>query len=99
MKITFRQSGGFAGLVRGCDLDTDSLNSNEAEQLETLVQQSKIMQTQSSSTPQANDLRSYQFLIEAPVGKYQVSFDDMSLPEDVRPLLKYLQNRAKPQSL
>ncbi len=34
MKVTFQQSGGFAGLIRGCILDTDSLPPGDAEALD-----------------------------------------------------------------
>ena len=96
MKITFRQSGGYAGLVMGSEIDTDSLAAEEAAKLKSLVEQSGILQAQSKQTPNSADLLYYEITIETKKGIHQVSFDDMSLPESAIPLLEYLQDRAKP---
>ena len=39
MKLEFRQSGGFAGLIRAAELDTEKLARREAARIETLVRQ------------------------------------------------------------
>lgn len=49
MKIKFRQSGGFAGLCKGVDLDTEELSSEEAEQLDALVKESQISSLKAES--------------------------------------------------
>ncbi|BAY09923.1 protealysin inhibitor emfourin [Calothrix sp. NIES-2098] len=99
MKVKFSQSGGYAGLIRGCELDTDSLPADEAAKLKSLVEQSGILHAQSKSTPQARDLLNYKITIETNEGAPTVSFDDLSLPENAQPLLKYLQGCAKPMPL
>jgi len=96
MKIKFRQSGGYAGLLLGCDLDTKSLSSDEATQLESLVNNSGILQANSSRSDNTADLISYEMTIETQAGTHQVRFDDLTLPESVLPLLDYLQSQAKP---
>jgi hypothetical protein len=96
MKIKFRQSGGYAGLRMGCDLDTKSLSSDEATQLESLVNTSGILQANSGRSENAADLISYEIAIETNQGTHQVTFDDLTLPENVLPLLEYLQSQAKP---
>lgn len=96
MKIKFRQSGGYAGLHMGCEIDTDSLPAPEADRLTALVENSGILQATSQRSLNAADLFTYEFAIEASQGSQQVSFDDMSLPERVRPLLDYLQGQAQP---
>jgi hypothetical protein len=96
MKIKFRQSGGYAGLRMGCDLDTNSLSSDEATQLESLVNTSGILQANSGRSENAADLISYEMTIETQSGTHQVKFDDLTLPESVLPLLDYLQSKAKP---
>ncbi len=96
MKIKFRQSGGYAGLRMGCEMDTDSLPPQEADRLTALVETSGIRQATSQRTPNAADLFNYEFTIETREGTHQVSFDDMSLPERVRPLLDYLRGQAQP---
>lgn len=96
MQITFRQSGGYAGLIMGCQIDTNSLTAEEAADLQTKVKQSGILQAQSQKTPHAADLLNYEITIETSQGKHQVTFDDSSLPQEALPLLEYLQRRAKP---
>ena len=98
MKVKFLQSGGYAGLRMGCNLDTDSLPAEEAATLESLVEQSGIFQAQSGSKLSGRDLLNYTIAIETNEGDRQVSFDDLSKPDGVMPLLKYLQSRAKPVS-
>ncbi|BAZ22772.1 hypothetical protein NIES4073_36590 [Kalymmatonema gypsitolerans NIES-4073] len=99
MKVKFSQSGGYAGLRRGCELDTDSLSPAEAAKLQSLVEQSGILQAQSRHTPHARDLFNYNITVETSEGAPTVSFDDLSLPENAQPLLEYLQSCAKPLPL
>jgi hypothetical protein len=96
MKIKFRQSGGYAGLIVGCEVNTSSLSAEEAAKLSSLVEDSGILQATSKRTPNAADLLNYEFTIETREGMHHVSFDDLSLPESIMPLLEYLQSRAKP---
>jgi hypothetical protein len=96
MKIRFRQSGGYAGLRIGCDLDTKSLSSEEATQLESLVNTSGVLQANSGRSGNAADLISYEIEIETNQGTHQIAFDDLTLPENILPLLEYLQSQAKP---
>jgi hypothetical protein len=96
MKIKFRQSGGYAGLRMGCDLDTKLLSPEEATQLESLVNTSGVLQANGDRSENAADLISYEISIETNQGTHQVTFDDLTLPENVLPLLDYLQSRAKP---
>ncbi|MCZ8121601.1 MAG: hypothetical protein O9295_27025 [Microcystis sp. LE18-22.4A] len=97
MKIQFQQSGGFAGLIRGCEIDTQLLSPDEAAQLQSLVKQSGILQLQSQRTENAADLFNYEIVIETEDGnRYSISSDDNSLPQSVKPLLEYLQSQCQP---
>ena len=96
MKITFRQSGGYAGLIIGSEIKTDLLSAEEAATLHSLVQQSGIFTAPTKATPPSADLLNYKIIIETKEGISQLSFDELSLPESALPLLDYLQARAKP---
>ncbi|WP_339377709.1 protealysin inhibitor emfourin [Merismopedia glauca] len=96
MKIKFRQSGGYAGLRIGCELDTNLLPPEEATKLQSLVEQSDIFPTKSDRSENTADLINYEITIETKEGTHQVTFDDLTLPENIIPLLDYLQDRAKP---
>ncbi len=99
MKITFRQSGGFAGLIQGCELDTDLLSVSEAAQLQSLVEESGILQAKSQFMPEARDLFNYEITVETREGTVRVLFDDMTIPESAEELLEYLQQFAQPRPL
>ncbi len=96
MKISFRESGGFAGLIRGCEIDTKQLSNQEAAQLESLVTHSGIFQHQGKATPNARDVFNYEVVVETDKETHRASFNDMNLPESAIPLLEYLQARAEP---
>lgn len=99
MKIIFRQSGGFAGLIRGCELDTDLLSVSEATKLQSLVEQSGILQAKSKSTSEARDLLNYEITVETKERTVHVLFDDLTVPESAAELFNYLLERAKPLPL
>ena len=97
MKVTFRQSGGFAGLVRGCDLDTDDLPAAEAAQLEGLVERSRLRAGKAAPHPTARDLIAYEIKVETADGEVAAAFDDASVPAGAEELVRYLQKQAGPQ--
>jgi hypothetical protein len=99
MKITFRQSGGYTGLIKGCEIDTNALPSDEANRLQALVEQSGLLKTEGRQLSDGRDLLDYEITIEIGHEVHHISFDNMSLPAEVIPLLEYLQSRAKPRSL
>jgi hypothetical protein len=41
----------------------------------------------------------YEITVTTGEGVHHVAFDDMTMPEEVAPLLEYLQGKAKPQPL
>ena len=57
LKITFRESGGFAGLVRGCELDSSSLPPAAAAALDVLLAGAKAP---SRASRGARDLVTYE---------------------------------------
>ena len=96
MKLSFRQSGGFAGLLKGIDLDTGALEESEARELEALARASGIEGAQAFTTEGARDLHRYEITIEHDDGVASLSCDDGSVPAAAGPLLRYLRNRARP---
>ena len=94
MKITFRQSGGYAGLTKGCEIDTELLSSEEAQELKSLVAQTGILEAQSKQSPNVADAFNYLIIIETIERTHQVSFDELSLPREVIPLIDFLEERS-----
>jgi len=98
MRVTFVQSGGVVGAVRGCDLDTAALSPEEARELESLVLASGLAASGEFLSPGRRDLRLYEIAIESGTGRLAVKFDDQTLPEQVRPLVSFLRRNAKPHA-
>lgn len=109
MLITFSQSGGFAGLLRSCQIDTAALAAADRDRLETLVNQSGLLrlglpggQTNSRSEPVAQhsgagrDRRCYEVAIERDGVRVEYACDDSALPAAAAPLVHWLRERAQP---
>ena len=102
MKIVYRQSGGFAGLYRGCELDVGELPAAEAAEVERLLALGRAGDGAAAATPApsgARDLRSHEVRIEGDDGETLVSFDDAGVPAGAEGLLRYLQKRSGPRPL
>ena len=97
MRVRFRQSGGVAGVVRGCELDSASLPPDEARELESLVRASGLAASHGRRSSGGRDLRSYEIIVESDDGRVEFTFDDATLPERARPLLSFLRRNAGPR--
>ena len=94
MKVRFRQTGGFGGLVLGCDLDTSTLPPAEARELARLIKQANLEKTQARRSDKARDLQQYEIAVDNEITA-RASFDDMSVEANVEPLLDFLRERAR----
>jgi hypothetical protein len=100
VKVSFLQSGGFAGVTKGCDLDCAALEPGAATELERLVRESGLTSSGTSLSAGARDLKRYEIVIEGgepgsdPV---RVTLDDATIPERARDFVAYLKQRARPR--
>jgi hypothetical protein len=101
MKVIFRQSGGYASLILGCELNTSLMESREAQALQSLVERSGFSKwkTTGGYAPSAADLTNYEITVETGKGIYKIVFDDLTIPKNILPLLEYLKACAKPLPL
>lgn len=95
MRISFTQSGGFAGLVSSCRIDTALLEVRERETVERLVVAAAITESCECVSESARDTRTYEIVIERET-HVRVVFDEPGVPDAVRPLIAYLKERARP---
>ena len=95
MKIRFRQTGGFGGLVLGCDLDTSTLPPVEAQELTRLIKQANLEKIRAKPNQKARDLQNYEIAVESNEITAKVSLDDMSVEANLEPLLQFLRRRAR----
>ena len=97
MKITFVQSGGFAGMLKGCTIDAADLAPDERQELESLVAASGLTESLERFSSAGRDLRQYEIVIEQHATVQRIVCDDRSVPDAARPLLAFLVARARPQ--
>jgi len=96
MKLSFRQSGGFGGLILSCELDTEKLPPADAEELVRLVRQAALDAVGVRANPHGRDLVNYEIVVEDDDRSTRASFDDMTMPVSVRSLIDFLNRRAGP---
>ena len=96
MRITFTQSGGFAGLVKGCRVDTAALAAEERHRVEAIVVQSGLTQSGELFSETGRDLRQYEIRIERDALTVDFVCDEKSLPAAAGPLVRFLLERARP---
>lgn len=99
MRVKFLQSGGFAGTVKGCELDTKSLSAEATEKLEELIRDSGIAGSRELSSESGRDMQQYEITVEMGRRSASLTFDDGTVPEAVKPLLSFLKKHARPQPL
>lgn len=94
-KVRFRQSGGFAGLVRGSELSGDKeISDAERRALERYAESSRAAPAAKGS--RARDLVGYELELDTDDGKVRLEFDEANVPDDLAPLVEKLAKRAKP---
>ncbi|MFN9369549.1 MAG: protealysin inhibitor emfourin [Planctomycetia bacterium] len=96
MRITFTQSGGFAGLVRHVHLDAATLDAAERREVERLVAARGLTESWERFAGAARDLKQYEIVIDSDAATRRICCDDRCLPEPARPLVQYLAARTRP---
>ena len=98
MRITFLQSGGFAGMIKGCEIVAADLAPDDRHELESLVAGSGLTESFEQFSATGRDLREYEIVIERDAAVQRIGCDERSVPEAARPLVAFLVARARPQS-
>lgn len=98
MRIDFQSSGGFANLRLAYSVDTRTLEPGEASELEALVRQSKILETQPSelaaASPGPPDVMTYRLELQEGDRRQSVTLTDLTAPPSLQPLLSRLRDLA-----
>ena len=99
-KIRFRQTGGFAGLVRGCDVDLEAMTPKQHAEVERLIASSGLATTPATkSKAKGRDLMQYEITIESASGTTRADLTDLDLDDKLEPLMAFLQKRSGPMPL
>ena len=95
-RVVFTQSGGFAGLVKGCTLDAAAMAAPQRAEFERLVDGSGLSASCETRSPAARDRKQYSIAVTRGGETVTVVCDDATLPPKARDLLAYLAARALP---
>ena len=98
MRLTFRQSGGYAGLSRGCELDSDELSAEEREALAWLVGQDEHREA-AAPPSRARDALAYEIHVEGDGPSRTFFIDQANTPGAVEPLIARCVRDAGPRPL
>jgi hypothetical protein len=96
MRIFYRASGGFAGLIREAKVDIKDLGLKEANVLREVVADALKLPPNISHNTAARDQAEIEININAPDGMVNLSFDAIAVPNEVKPLIAFMKARAKP---
>ena len=96
LRIRYVQSGGLAGLIRGCTVDAAALAPAAATVLKGLVKAAPLAKLKTARSRAAADLLLHDLAIETDAGTFHLAFDDLTLPKALKPLMAFLGRRSKP---
>jgi hypothetical protein len=89
MKISYRRTGGFAGMVMSFDIATETMPPDEADEIQDLVKNAdffSLPEIISSESPSADQFQ-YQLTVENNEQLHTVEVGDAAVPENLWPLL------------
>jgi hypothetical protein len=94
MKIIYRETGGFAGLTKSVEIDLDSLPSEEAAALRSMVEKAKFFTiVQPAEEPMPDAIQRF-ITVEEPSRSRTIHLS-REVPVALEPLVKELARRAK----
>ena len=96
MKVKFKRSGGFMGLLPfSCHLDTNEMDDETAKGLVNLFETSEISDSGEFISKGARDFYVYEIDIEKDDGEtISVTYDDGTLPMEAQYFVHYLFGRS-----
>lgn len=97
LKIDFKRSGGFAGVELTTCVDADELSEDESEDVRAMVERLDLdgMPRGTGPGPGVADRFVYELKIEHGDRTVDVCLGEAELPEDLKPLVRDLEKRAK----
>lgn len=98
MRIIFDRSGGFMGLKSSLTLNLDDLPLDQAETLRRLLDEANFFTlTENPPTRPNPDGLQYTITVETNTIQHTVHTGDTTAPDELRPLLQELSQRARLQ--
>jgi hypothetical protein len=97
MKIYFKQGGGLAGINNNISINSDSLDPQEASELQRLVDNANFfgLPSEPAAPLRGADYLEYKITIETNDNKrHSIKTTDLTMSPDVAPLIRYLRRKA-----
>jgi hypothetical protein len=97
-RLSFRRTGGlFAGNVLATSVAPEELDDEPARELEQLLGQTDVasLAEQSPMRGRGADTYQYELVVEEDDEPRQVIVDQTAIPEELRPLIDWLERRAE----
>ncbi|MGQ4646380.1 protealysin inhibitor emfourin [Lyngbya aestuarii] len=95
MKIKFRQTGGFAGLAKSIEIDTEQIATDEADRLKSLVNQSSFFDVPQPISQTMPDQELYSITVESQGRSHQLHLSRSSVPGQLKALVDCVAQLAK----
>lgn len=99
MKVLYEQKGGLAGITLSAVVDPDLLSPDEKKVVEESIRNTKFFDLPSKSSPPvagAADYYQYKITVETPQQSHTVETTDLTMPTELRPLIRILRKKAIP---
>ena len=98
MRIIFERSGGIMGLKSNLTIDLDELPVDQAETLRRLLDEANFFTLPENPPTRPNpDGFQYTLTVETETAKHTIRTNDTTAPDELRPLLQELSQRARLQ--
>ena len=97
LRVSFERSGGFAGITMKTAVDEKDLAPEEAQKLHDLVKETDFFNLPGriiSQSPQPDRFQ-YELSLEKSGRRYTVTVSEETMPEKLRPLVKWLIEKAR----
>jgi hypothetical protein len=97
MKIYFEQSGGLAGIDENISINSDSLDPQDASELQRLVDSANFfdLPSEPAAPLRGSDYLEYKITIETNDNKkHSIKTTDLTVSPNVAPLIRYLRRKA-----
>jgi hypothetical protein len=97
MKIYFEQSGGLAGIDDNISINRDSLDPQDASELQRLVDSANFfdLPSEPAAPLRGADYLEYKITIETNDNKkHSIKTTDLTVSPNVAPLIRYLRRKA-----
>jgi len=94
-QLRFRQSGGFANVIRGVDVAAGDLTAAHRRAL-TRFANAKSSDSTETRSPTMRDQIVFELTLTTDAGTRRLEFDEMSFPAGLGPLVLWLKERSRP---